>query len=106
MSNPLYEHIKRDPRYAALVRDRSRYAATLALLVIAAFFGFVLLVAFMPQVIATRLFEGSNLTLGIALGFSQFVFFCLLTWFYVRRANTDFDARNAQIVADALKKAA
>jgi len=106
MSNPLYEHIKRDPRYAELVRERSRFATTLALLVIAVFFGFVLLVAFMPQVIATRLFEGSNLTLGIALGFTQFLFFCLLTWVYVRRANSNFDARNAQIVADALKKVA
>ncbi|WP_205737199.1 DUF485 domain-containing protein [Acidovorax sp. HDW3] len=106
MSNPLYENIKRDPRYAQLVRERGRFAATLALLVIAVFFAFVLLVAFVPGVIALRLVEGSNLTLGVALGFSQFVFFCLLTWVYVRRANSDFDARNAQIVADALKKAA
>ncbi|MCE1249196.1 MAG: DUF485 domain-containing protein [Comamonadaceae bacterium] len=106
MSNPLYENIKRDPRYAQLVRERGRFAATLALLVIAVFFAFVLLVAFVPGVIALRLVEGSNLTLGVALGFSQFVFFCLLTWVYVRRANSDFDTRNAQIVADALKKAA
>ncbi|QIL45419.1 DUF485 domain-containing protein [Acidovorax sp. HDW3] len=102
----MYENIKRDPRYAQLVRERGRFAATLALLVIAVFFAFVLLVAFVPGVIALRLVEGSNLTLGVALGFSQFVFFCLLTWVYVRRANSDFDARNAQIVADALKKAA
>ena len=106
MSNPLYENIKRDPRYAQLVRERGRFATTLTLLVIAVFFGFVLLVAFMPEVIAMRLFEGSNLTVGIALGCAQFVFFCLLTWVYVRRANSDFDARNAQIVADALRKAA
>lgn len=104
MSNPLYEHIKRDPRYAQLVRERTRFASTLALLVIAVFFAFVLLVAFVPGVIALRLLEGSNLTLGVALGFSQFVFFCLLTWIYVRRANGDFDARNAQIVRDALGK--
>ena len=106
MSNPLYENIKRDPRYAQLVRERARFATTLALLVIAVFFGFVLLVAFQPQVVALRLFEGSNLTLGIALGFTQFVFFCALTWVYVRRANSDFDARNAQIVADAMRKTA
>ena len=106
MSNPLYENIKRDPRYAALVRERGRFATTLALLVIAVFFSFVLLVAFMPSVIALRLGEGSNLTLGMALGFGQFVFFCFLTWVYVRRANSDFDARNAQIVQDALRKTA
>lgn len=106
MSNPLYEHIKRDPRYADLVRQRGRFATTLALLVIAAFFGFVLLVAFAPQTMAIRMFEGSHLTVGIALGFAQFVFFCALTWVYVRRANGEFDALNEQIIQDALKKAA
>ena len=103
MSNPLYENIKRDPRYAQLVRERARFATTLALLVIAVFFGFVLLVAFQPQVIALRLFEGSNLTLGIALGFTQFVFFCALTWVYVRRANREFDYLTEKVRAEALK---
>lgn len=104
MSNPLYDNIKRDPRYAQLVRERARFATTLALLVIGVFFAFVLLVAFVPGVIAQRLSEGSNLTVGIVLGFAQFVFFCALTWVYVRRANRDFDPRNAQIVQDALRK--
>lgn len=104
MSNPLYDNIKRDPRYASLVRERARFATTLALLVIGVFFAFVLLVAFVPGIIALRLSEGSNLTVGIALGFAQFVFFCALTWVYVRRANSDFDPRNAQIVQDALRK--
>ena len=104
MSNPLYDNIKRDPRYAQLVRERARFATMLALLVIGVFFAFVLLVAFVPGVIAQRLSEGSNLTVGVALGFAQFVLFCALTWVYVRRANSDFDPRNAQIVQDALRK--
>ena len=86
------------------MRERVRFATTLALLVIGVFFAFVLLVAFVPGVIAQRLSEGSNLTVGVALGFAQFVFFCALTWVYVRRANSDFDPRNAQIVQDALRK--
>ena len=100
MSNPLYEHIKRDPRYTELVQRRGRFAATLALLVIVVFFSFVLLVAFAPQVIAIRLFEGSHLTVGIALGFAQFVFFCALTWVYVRRANGEYDRLTAEILEE------
>ncbi len=106
MSNPLYEHIKRDPRYSELVQRRGRFAATLAWLVIVVFFSFVLLVAFAPQVIAIRLFEGSNITVGIALGCAQFVFFCTLTWVYVRRANGEFDELNEQIIQDAMRKTA
>ncbi|MDD2711426.1 MAG: DUF485 domain-containing protein [Simplicispira sp.] len=104
MSNPLYETIKRDPRYAELIHERGRFAALLVWMVIGVFFSFVLLVAFVPSAIAVRIFEGSNLTVGVALGFFQFVFFCLLTWVYVRRANGEFDTRNEQIVQDALKK--
>ena len=82
MSNPLYENIKRDPRYAELIQQRGRFATMLALMVIGVFFSFVLLVAFVPSAIAVRIFAGSNLTVGVALGFFQFVFFCLLTWVY------------------------
>ena len=92
MSNPLYENIKRDPRYAELIQQRGRFATMLALMVIGVFFSFVLLVAFVPSAIA------------VALGFFQFVFFCLLTWVYVRRANGEFDTLNEQIIQDALRK--
>ena len=104
MSNPLYENIKRDPRYAELIQQRGRFATMLALMVIGVFFSFVLLVAFVPSAIAVRIFACSNLTVGVALGFFQFVFFCLLTWVYVRRANGEFDTLNEQIIQDALRK--
>lgn len=104
MSSPIYENIKRDPRYADLVQRRGRFATTLTLLVIGIFFGFVLLVAFMPDFIGQRISDGNNLTVGFALGFFQFVFFCLLTWVYVRRANGEFDTLNEQIVQDAQRK--
>lgn len=105
MSNPIYENIKRDPRYAQLVQQRGRFANTLALTVIAVFFSFVLLVAFVPSFIAQRIWDDSNITVGIALGLFQFVFFCLLTWVYVRRANGEFDTLSEQIVQDAVRKA-
>ena len=55
------ENIKsRDPRYAQLVRERARFAATTLALQDCCVLWFVLLVAFQPQVIALRLFEGST----------------------------------------------
>lgn len=82
-----------------------RFANTLALTVIGVFFSFVLLVAFMPSFIAQRIWDDSNITIGIALGLFQFVFFCLMTWVYVRRANGEFDTLSEQIVQDAVRKA-
>lgn len=103
MSSSVYAHIRRNPRFAELVARRSRFAGMLAVIVLAIFYGFVMLVAFAPEVVGQRLFEGSNLTFGIAAGLFQFVFFWVLTWVYVRRANGEFDAINNEVVRAAWK---
>ncbi|WP_408003424.1 DUF485 domain-containing protein [Pseudothauera rhizosphaerae] len=103
MSSSMYAHIRRNPRFAELVARRTRFAAILSAIVLVVFYGFVMLVAFAPDLIALRLFEGSNLTLGIALGLFQFIAFWVLTLVYVRRANGEFDELNNEIVRAAWK---
>ena len=103
MSSSVYAHIRRNPRFDELVRKRTSFATTLAIIVLVVFYGFVLLVAFAPDVIAMRLFEGSNLTFGILAGLVQFIVFWVLTLVYVRRANGEFDDINKEIVQAAWK---
>lgn len=98
MSSSMYAHIRSNPRFAELVARRTRFAVTLSAIVLVIFYGFVMMVAFAPEVVAARLFEGSNLTVGIALGLLQFVLFWVLTLVYVRRANGEFDDLNKEIV--------
>ncbi len=105
MSSSLYAHIRRNPRFAELVAKRTRFAVLLSAIVLIAFYGFVLLVAFAPELIGKRLSEGSNLTFGIVAGLTQFIVFWALTWIYVRRANGEFDAINNEIVQAAWKEA-
>lgn len=104
MSSSMYAHIRRNPRFAELVAKRSRFANTLAITVLVIFYGFVLLVAFAPELIGRRLFDGSNLTFGVIAGLFQFVFFWVLTLVYVRRANGEFDDINKEIVHAAWKE--
>lgn len=99
----MYAHIRANPRFTELVEKRTRFAGRLSAVVLVIFYGFVLTVAFAPDVIAMRLFEGSNLTLGIALGLFQFILFWILTLVYVRRANGEFDDINNEIVKSAWK---
>ena len=101
MSSSMYAHIRRNPRFAELVAKRTRFAAVLAVTVLVIFYGFVLLVAFAPELIGRRLFEGSNVTFGVAAGLFQFVFFWVLTLLYVRRANGEFDDLNQEIIKTA-----
>lgn len=104
MSSSMYAHIRRNPRFAELVARRTRFAAVLAVTVLVIFYGFVLLVAFAPELIGRRLFEGSNVTFGVAAGLFQFVFFWVLTLIYVRRANGEFDDINKEVVHAAWKE--
>nr|WP_041656456.1 DUF485 domain-containing protein [Azoarcus sp. KH32C] len=99
----MYAHIRRNPRFAELVAKRTRFAMILSVVVLTLFYGFVMLVAFAPELIAKRLSEGSNLTFGVAAGLFQFVFFWVLTLLYVRRANGEFDNINNEIVHAAWK---
>jgi uncharacterized membrane protein (DUF485 family) len=105
MSSSMYAHIRRNPRFAELVAKRTRFATILSVVVLTLFYGFVMLVAFAPELIAKRLSEGSNLTFGVAAGLFQFVFFWVLTLIYVRRANGEFDNINNEIVHAAWKDA-
>ena len=42
-------------------------------------------------------------TVGIPIGVGVIVFTIILTWIYVRRANTEFDAESEAIVKEATK---
>ena len=55
-------------------------------------------------VLGKRLSEGSYLTVGIAAELFMFIFFWLLTAYYVKRANGEFDAITTEIIRDASKE--
>ena len=76
-------------RLRALTRARSRIAVTLTIAMILLYFGFIGLIAFDKSLLARLLMPG--LSLGILLGALVIVVSWLLTWFYVRWANTHYD---------------
>lgn len=82
--------IAEDPRYQALVTRRSRFTWMLTCIMLAAFFGYILLIAFNKQLLA-RPIGDSTTTLGIPLGLGVILLGIFLTGVYVRRANRDFD---------------
>jgi uncharacterized membrane protein (DUF485 family) len=82
--------IAAEPRYQALVTRRSRFTWILTAIMLAAFFGYILLIAFNKELLAIRL-GGGTTTLGIPLGLGVIALGILLTGIYVRRANSDFD---------------
>lgn len=104
MSSVMYERMRGNPKFQELVAKRGRFAWTLAFIVLAMFYGFVMTVAFNPGVLGTPVAEGSRITFGVVLELFMFVFFWVLTAVYVRRANTEFDALTQEIVREAWKE--
>jgi uncharacterized membrane protein (DUF485 family) len=103
MAQQVYERIRSNPEFQAMVSRRNTYSFVMTILVMIAYFGFILLVAFNKALLGTPIEVGSIITVGIPLGVGVIVFTIILTWIYVRRANSAFDAEKDRIVAEATK---
>lgn len=101
MSSEMYAKMRQNPKYQDLVRKRTRFAVALSAIVLVAFYGYILMVAFSPATLARPVAEGSTLTVGILSELSMFIGFWVLVAVYVRRANGEFDDLTKEIVKDA-----
>ena len=72
--------------------------------VMVVYYGYILLVAFDKEWLATKLGAGMTTSIGIPMGVGVIVITIILTNIYVRRANTEFDDLNAQIIKEANQK--
>jgi uncharacterized membrane protein (DUF485 family) len=82
--------VDQNARLEAVAAKRWKVAITLTGAMIVLYFGFVLLIAFDKPLLGRLLAPG--LSLGIVLGAGVIVCSWLLTWVYVRWANTRYDA--------------
>ena len=90
--------VAQTPKYQQLVRERSRFSWVLTAIMLAIYFGYILLIAFVPDLLARRI--SGTTTLGIPLGIGVIVSGILLTAIYVHRANSRFDPMLRQILEE------
>lgn len=96
MDQSMVEKINSLPQYQQLVRERSRLAWQLSIVMLVAYYGFILLIAFAPEVFKIVVL-GNTITLGFPLGVGLILLAFILTGIYVRKANRDFDQLTQQI---------
>lgn len=82
--------VMQSPAFRQLTQQRSSFAWTLSAIMLVVYLGFIFLVAFAHDLMATKI-DGSNISLGIVLGLGVIIFAFLLTGVYVARANGRFD---------------
>lgn len=96
------DRITKNPKFHEFIAMRSRYSIIMAVVSAAIYYGFILLVAFDKDLLAKKIGSGVT-TLGVPLGVGVIVITIAMTWIYVRRANTEFDATNDAIIKEAQK---
>lgn len=101
MNTSTYQRIRENPKFQDMVKRRGRFAALLSAVVLVAYYGFMMVVAFKPALLRETLSEGSVLTVGMPIGAGIIIVSWLLTGLYVYRANSDFDKINAEVLKEA-----
>ncbi len=102
MTDPVIARIAKNPKYNELKSKRNTFGWILTIIMLVVYYGFISLIAFNKSFLATPLGTGVT-SIGIPIGFGVIVFTILITGFYVRRANGEFDALNEQILKEEVK---
>jgi uncharacterized membrane protein (DUF485 family) len=99
MQADLAQRIAAHPKYQELKAKRTSFGWVLTIAMLVVYYGFILLVAFNKEFLATKLGAGV-MTMGMPVGLGVIVFTIVITAIYVRRANSEYDD-----LTDAISKA-
>ena len=102
MQADLTQRIAAHPKYQELKRKRSSFGWVLTIAMLVVYYGFIVLVAFNKEFMATKLGAGV-MTMGMPIGVGVIVFTIVITAIYVRRANAEFDQLSDDINKAVLK---
>lgn len=99
MSTPAaFAGIRNQPQFTELVRRRRKFVTCLTMMTLVPYYAFILIAGFAPQILATKLSEGSVINIGWPVGIALIVGVWLLTGLYIHRANGEFDSLTAAIL--------
>jgi uncharacterized membrane protein (DUF485 family) len=88
------------PLFHELVTERTRLSRGLAVTMAAAYFGYVLCIAFRPHLLGTPLADGWTTSWGIVIGVAIIALGFALTAVYVGYANARFDTLSRRLQED------
>jgi len=102
LEDPVIARIRANPKYQALRRKRNAFGWTLTLCMMVVYYGYIALIAFNKPFLSRTLGDGVT-TLGVPIGMAVIVFTVLITGFYVRRANSEFDALTRSLLEEEVR---
>ena len=103
MAQETWERIRSNPKFQAFVNKRNSYSIVMSILMIIAYYGYILLIAFNKPFLATKIGEGMVTSIGIPMGVGVIVFTIILTWIYEDPATTEIYTEAEAIIKEATK---
>ena len=91
--------IEKNPKFQELVAKRRSLGWSLTVLTLIIYFGFIMLIAFDPKFLGSKMGEGV-MTIGMPIGLAVIIATFLIVGFYVARANATYDVLTKQIVEE------
>ncbi|GAB3770237.1 DUF485 domain-containing protein [Ramlibacter monticola] len=96
------ERIRANPKYQELRRKRNGFGWALTAAMLVVYYGYISLIAFNKPFLSQPIGSGVT-TLGVPIGMGVIIFTILITGFYVRRANNEYDALTRAILEEEVK---
>ena len=96
----------RSPEFGALIKKRRSFVVPAVIFFLAWYFGFIVLAGYAEDFMGESIYEG--FTVGYLLALTQFLMVWGLGWWYLRRADRQFDPlakKAAQTALEAGRKA-
>lgn len=100
MKDDIQSRIQANPKFHKLVSTRNSYSFVMSILMMICYYGYILLIAFDKELLSRKIGVGVT-SLGIPLGLGVILFTIVITWIYVRRANSEFDVTTQEIIKEA-----
>lgn len=88
--NEKLHNLKETEEYQELISSRSKSKWSLSFLMLVVYYGFIMVIAFVPDIFALKVGSGYT-SLGIVVGLAVIIFSFVITGLYVHKANRDFE---------------
>ncbi|NMB80367.1 MAG: DUF485 domain-containing protein [Ignavibacteria bacterium] len=89
-------------KFKNLVKKRVTVSVTLTIIMLIVYFSFILSIAFFKEFLSIKI--GEHLTLGLPIGIGIIIFAWLLTGYYIRWANQNYDKAVRELRNEVLEK--
>lgn len=100
MDEAQVRRILNNPDFQNMAKRKTSLGLMFSIITLIVWFGYLLLVGFVPAMFAAPLTAGASTPVGFYIVMAIMIFVPLITWLYVNKANGEFDTITRKVIDD------